>query len=178
MSDNDGKKTLGVRGGARSGSVKQSFSHGRTKNVVVETKRKRVVVPKPGAGGGAGGGKGGQVGGSGGKRPAGISDAEMERRLKALQAAKAREVEEAAKREAEMITTEAKKKTEEYVARRTALAEQKIAQAEADAMDEVRGSAVDMALAAATMIIGDKVKGDTATELFKKSLDEVKTRMN
>ena len=85
---------------------------------------------------------------------------------------------DAAKREAEMITTEAKKKTEEYVARRTALAEQKIAQAEADAMDEVRGSAVDMALAAATMIIGDKVKGDTATELFKKSLDEVKTRMN
>ncbi|MCK5750447.1 MAG: F0F1 ATP synthase subunit B [Oricola sp.] len=85
---------------------------------------------------------------------------------------------DAAKREAEMITTEAKKKTEEYVARRTALAEQKIAQAEADAMDEVRGSAVDMALAAATMIIGDKVKGDTATDLFKKSLDEVKTRMN
>ncbi|OWV41438.1 translation initiation factor IF-2 [Mameliella alba] len=102
MSDNDGKKTLGVRGGgARSGSVKQSFSHGRTKNVVVETKRKRVVVPKPGAGSGAGGGKGGQVGGSGGKRPAGISDAEMGRRLKALQAAKAREAEETAKREAE-----------------------------------------------------------------------------
>ena len=48
MSDNDGKKTLGLRGGA-SGKVKQSFSHGRTKNVVVETKRKRVVVPKPGA---------------------------------------------------------------------------------------------------------------------------------
>ncbi|WP_425072459.1 translation initiation factor IF-2 [Sagittula sp. S175] len=104
MSDNDGKKTLGVRGGGagRSGSVKQSFSHGRTKNVVVETKRKRVVVPKPGAGAAAGatGGKG-PIGGSGGKRPAGISDAEMERRLKALQAAKAREVEEAAQREAE-----------------------------------------------------------------------------
>ena len=50
MSDTDGKKTLGLRGGARSGNVKQSFSHGRTKNVVVETKRKRVVVPKPGAG--------------------------------------------------------------------------------------------------------------------------------
>ncbi len=100
MSDNDGKKTLGVRsGGGRSGSVKQSFSHGRTKNVVVETKRKRVVVPKPGAG--ATGGKAGQVGGSGAKRPAGISDAEMERRLKALQAAKARESEEQAKREAE-----------------------------------------------------------------------------
>ncbi|MBN9885923.1 translation initiation factor IF-2 [Salipiger abyssi] len=101
MSDNDGKKTLGVRGGGpRSGSVKQSFSHGRTKNVVVETKRKRVVVPKPGAGGGKGAG-GSALGGSGGKRPAGISDAEMERRLKALQAAKAREAEEQAQREAE-----------------------------------------------------------------------------
>ena len=85
---------------------------------------------------------------------------------------------EAAKREADMITAEAKQKTEEYVTRRTALAEQKIAQAEADAMDEVRGSAVDMALAAASKIIGDKVKGETATDLFKKSLDEVKTRMN
>ena len=48
MSDSDGKKTLGLRGRGP-GQVKQSFSHGRTKNVVVETKRKRVVVPKPGA---------------------------------------------------------------------------------------------------------------------------------
>ncbi|WP_425100785.1 translation initiation factor IF-2 [Tropicibacter sp. S64] len=100
MSDNDGKKTLGLRGGARSGNVKQSFSHGRTKNVVVETKRKRVVVPKPGATA-AKGASGGAVSATGAKRPAGISDAEMERRLKALQAAKAREVEEAAQREAE-----------------------------------------------------------------------------
>ncbi|APX22472.1 bacterial translation initiation factor 2 (bIF-2) [Salipiger profundus] len=65
----------------------------------METKRKRVVVPKPGAGGGSKGGS--APGGSGGKRPAGISDAEMERRLKALQAAKAREADEQAKREAE-----------------------------------------------------------------------------
>ena len=48
MSDNDGKKTLGVRSGPRASNVKQSFSHGRSKNVVVETKRKRVVVPKAG----------------------------------------------------------------------------------------------------------------------------------
>ncbi|WP_323781493.1 translation initiation factor IF-2 [Thalassovita sp.] len=100
MSDNDGKKTLGVRGGPRSGNVKQSFSHGRTKNVVVETKRKRVVVPKPGAAN-SGAGKSGQTAGDPSRRPAGISDAEMERRMKALQAAKAREVEEAATRVAE-----------------------------------------------------------------------------
>ena len=99
MSDSDGKKTLGLRGGSRSGNVKQSFSHGRTKNVVVETKRKRVVVPKPGTSKSSGGQKSGA--GDPSKRPAGISDAEMERRLKALQAAKAREVEEKAQREAE-----------------------------------------------------------------------------
>ncbi|MFG6517191.1 translation initiation factor IF-2 [Sulfitobacter sp. 1A13496] len=99
MSDSDGKKTLGLRGGARPGNVKQSFSHGRTKNVVVETKRKRVVVPKPGGQKSTGPGAGPI--GDPKKRPAGITDAEMERRLKAVQAAKAREAEEAAQREAE-----------------------------------------------------------------------------
>ncbi|MCW8842945.1 MAG: translation initiation factor IF-2 [Rhodobacteraceae bacterium] len=100
MSDSDGKKTLGLRGsGSRPGNVKQSFSHGRTKNVVVETKRKRVVVPKPGAA--KPGASSAKAGGDPSRRPAGISDAEMDRRLKALQAAKAREVEEAARREAE-----------------------------------------------------------------------------
>ena len=98
MSDTDGKKTLGLRGGARPGNVKQSFSHGRTKNVVVETKRKRVVVPKAGAASSAGAKA---PVGDPSKRPAGISDAEMERRLKAVQAAKAREAEETAAREAE-----------------------------------------------------------------------------
>ncbi len=104
MSDNDGKKTLGVR----PGNVKQSFSHGRTKNVVVETKRKRVVVPKPGAAkpSGAGGGAGGNPS----RRPAGISDAEMERRLKAVRAAKANEAAEAEKRKAEEEAREAARK--------------------------------------------------------------------
>ncbi|GHC50299.1 translation initiation factor IF-2 [Neogemmobacter tilapiae] len=97
MTDTDGKKPLGLGGGApRSGSVKQSFSHGRTHAVVVETKRKRVVVPaKPGQPGGA---TGSGYTGDPSKRPAGISDAEMDRRLAALRAAKAREQEDAAKR--------------------------------------------------------------------------------
>ncbi|SIQ52295.1 bacterial translation initiation factor 2 (bIF-2) [Paracoccus thiocyanatus] len=102
MSDTDGKKPLGL-GGGRSGHVKQSFSHGRTHNVVVETKRKRVVVPGK-AGASAGGGRSGSpsaVSGDPSKRPAGISDAEMERRLAALKAAKAREVEETAQRAAD-----------------------------------------------------------------------------
>ncbi|NRB03918.1 MAG: translation initiation factor IF-2 [Rhodobacteraceae bacterium] len=108
MSDSDGKKTLGLRGGPRSGNVKQSFSHGRTKNVVVETKRKRVVVPKPGAAKTSGAG-GGAAGSGSGRRPAGISDAEMDRRLKAVQAAKAREAEEAAARVAEEKAREAER---------------------------------------------------------------------
>ena len=97
MSDNDGKKTLGVRSGPRASNVKQSFSHGRSKNVVVETKRKRVVVPKAGVtktsiqSSNKDGGK---------DLPSGITDTEMERRLKALQAAKAREADEVAQREA------------------------------------------------------------------------------
>ncbi len=101
MSDNDGKKPLGVRGGPRAGNVKQSFSHGRTKNVVVETKRKRVVVPKPGAGTGAGASGKPSAGSGSNKRPAGVSEAELERRLKALAAAKAREADDTARREAE-----------------------------------------------------------------------------
>ncbi len=44
-------KPLGLRGpgGTETTHVKQSFSHGRTKSVTVELKRKRVVVPKSGA---------------------------------------------------------------------------------------------------------------------------------
>ncbi len=93
MSDNNGKKTLGLRG-ARPGQVKQSFSHGRTKSVVVETKRKRVVVPKPGAAQAAASSTPAPAPSDPSKRPAGISDAELERRMKALAVAKARESEE------------------------------------------------------------------------------------
>ncbi|MEM9582292.1 MAG: translation initiation factor IF-2 [Pseudomonadota bacterium] len=99
MSDSDGKKPLGLKG-ARPGNVKQSFSHGRTKNVVVETKRKRVVVPKPGAAN-APAPNAAPRASDPSKRPAGISDAEMERRMKALQAAKEQEAADAARRAAE-----------------------------------------------------------------------------
>ncbi|AXC48543.1 translation initiation factor IF-2 [Paracoccus suum] len=102
MSDTDGKKPLGLGGGGagRSGQVKQSFSHGRTKTVQVETKRKRVVVPKTGAAAPRPGSVA-AVASDPSKRPAGISEAEMERRLKALQAARAREADEAVQRAAD-----------------------------------------------------------------------------
>ena len=99
MSDSDGKKTLGLRGGPRAGNVKQSFSHGRSKSVVVETKRKRVVVPKSGTAKPLDGAQATEKTAS--ARPSGVTDAEMERRMKALQAAKAREAEEKSERKAE-----------------------------------------------------------------------------
>ncbi len=128
MSDNDGKKPLGVRGaGSRPGNVKQSFSHGRTKNVVVETKRKRVVVPKPGAAG-ATGEPGKPISpGNASRRPAGITDAEMERRMKALSAAKAREHVEVAQRAADE-----KAREEERLRRREEVEAKEREQREAD----------------------------------------------
>ncbi len=119
MSDNDNKsgKPLSLRGGGDRSHVRQSFSHGRTKSVVVETKRKRVVVPKPATASPAPGATAKSKNNAGkaatSKRPAGISDAEMERRLTALKAAKKREEEEAAKRE-----VESRKREEERAERR------------------------------------------------------------
>jgi translation initiation factor IF-2 len=95
MSDQDGKKPLGLSGGAHAGRVNQSFSRGRTKSVVVETKRKRIMAPKPGAQSAA------AINAEGGKRSTSMPDAELERRLRALQNAKAREVEDQERREQE-----------------------------------------------------------------------------
>jgi translation initiation factor IF-2 len=103
MSDQDGKKPLGLSGGARAGTVKQSFARGRTNNVVVETKRKRVSVPKPGAQSAA------AVNAQGGKQTT-TTDSEMDRRLKALQAAKAREAEDTERRAREEQERDAERK--------------------------------------------------------------------
>ncbi|MCA3445812.1 MAG: translation initiation factor IF-2 [Rhodobacter sp.] len=148
MSDTDGKKPLGL-GGPRSGQVKQSFSHGRTKNVVVETKRKRVVVPKPGTAGVPGAAGTASHLGDPSKRPAGISDAEMERRLAALRNAKAREAGEALQRAAEEVAREEERqrKREEIEAKereereRAAAQRQKVEEEErARALAEVKAS--------------------------------------
>lgn len=80
----------------------------------------------------------------------------------------------AATREADMLVAEARQKTEDYVTRRTALAEQKIAQAERDAVAEVRGRAVDIAVEAAGKLLADKVGAGADATLFKSALSEVK----
>ncbi|WP_322988616.1 F0F1 ATP synthase subunit B [Hoeflea sp.] len=84
----------------------------------------------------------------------------------------------AAEKEAALLREEAKVKTEEFVSRRTAMAEQKIRQAEADAINEVRASAVDLAITAAENLIGAKVDSKVSGSLFKSSLEEFKKQLN
>lgn len=85
---------------------------------------------------------------------------------------------EAAKHEASILSEEAHKRTEDYVARRAALAEQKIGQAEREAIAEVRSSAVDLAVEAARKVLGAKVDAKVGADLFKASLAEVKAKLN
>ena len=76
------------------------------------------------------------------------------------------------------MSEEAARKSAEFVQRRTTMAEQKIAQAEAQALAEVKASAVDIAIAAAGRIIADKSSGKAADQLLKQGIDEVKSKLN
>ena len=84
----------------------------------------------------------------------------------------------AAKHEADLLLADAKQKTEDYVARRTAAAEQKIAQAERDAVNEVRARAVDMAVEAARLAISGRSDASLSSRLFDSSLAAVKSKLN
>jgi len=103
--------------------------------------------------------------------------AEYQRKRKEAEK-EAHDIVAAAKREADMILVDAKAKTDEYVARRAAMAEQRIGQAEQDAVNEVRALAVDLAVAAAGKVMADKVDAGKDAELFKSSLQAVKARLN
>src|SRR5438445_9946462 len=83
-----------------------------------------------------------------------------------------------AKAEAERIAVEAKAKMEDFVARRTKTAESKIALAEAQALADVRAAAADAAVAAASTILTQSVKGQIADELLAKGIAEVRAKLN
>jgi F-type H+-transporting ATPase subunit b len=84
----------------------------------------------------------------------------------------------AAEREAAALTEEARQKTEEFVARRNALSEQKIKQAEADAIGAVKAAAIDIAVAAAEKVIAAKADKTTQTALFNDAVEKVQSRLN
>ncbi|MEJ0012243.1 MAG: F0F1 ATP synthase subunit B [Bauldia sp.] len=102
---------------------------------------------------------------------------EYQRKAKAAEA-EAGEIIEQAKREAAALSSEARKRTEEYVASRTKLAEQKIAQAEAQAVQEVRALSAEVAVAAAEKILAARVRGSAGDSLIARSIGDVKSKLN
>jgi F-type H+-transporting ATPase subunit b len=90
----------------------------------------------------------------------------------------AQDIIDGAKADAERIAAEAKSKMEDFVARRTKSAEGKIALAEAQAIADVRSAAANAAIAAASSIMSQSVKGSVAEDLLAKGIAEVREKLN
>jgi F-type H+-transporting ATPase subunit b len=83
-----------------------------------------------------------------------------------------------AAKEAESLAAETRASMQEHFERRTKLAEDKIARAEAQALADVRGAAVDAAVAAAESIIAAKLTPEAAAKLVGTSIDTLKSKLN
>ncbi|SFD06957.1 ATP F0F1 synthase subunit B [Devosia psychrophila] len=83
----------------------------------------------------------------------------------------------AAKEEAVRLTAEAQASLAELVTRRTKAVEDKIAQAEAQAISEVRARSADVAIEAARLVLTDEMgkKGGTVVD---KAIADVSNRLN
>lgn len=90
----------------------------------------------------------------------------------------AQKIVEQAKREGEALRVEAERKAADSVARRIKLAEEKIARAEMTAISEVRGAAVDAAIAASEKILADKASGDIGQRLIADGISDLKSKLN
>ena len=80
--------------------------------------------------------------------------------------------------EAERLAAEGKARMEDFVVRRTKMAETKIAQAEAQALTEVRSAAADAAVAAAEKILSTTAKGKIADDLIARGIADLRKRFN
>lgn len=92
--------------------------------------------------------------------------------------AEAKTIIETANREAESMAAQAKKALAESVERRTKLAQEKIARAEAQAVSEVRATAVDVAVLAAEKIMASKGAGAGGASLVDESIKALKAKLN
>jgi len=90
----------------------------------------------------------------------------------------AKSIIEQAKREAEALAAESNKSLAESLERRSKMAEEKIARAEAQALSEVRSAAVDAALLAAEKIIAGKVSGAAGSGLIDEAIKDLKGKLN
>lgn len=78
-----------------------------------------------------------------------------------------------AQAEAARLAVEAKAKMEEFLARRTKMAETKIAQAETQALADVRAAAAEAAVAAAEIILKQTVRGKVADDLITNGIKDL-----
>ena len=83
-----------------------------------------------------------------------------------------------AKGEAERLAAEAEAKLQEFIARHTKMAQERIAQAEAQAVADVRSAAADAAVAAAGTILGRKVKDKLADDLLSEGIAALRDKFN
>ncbi|MGX1197140.1 F0F1 ATP synthase subunit B [Parvibaculum sp. MBR-TMA-1.3b-4.2] len=83
-----------------------------------------------------------------------------------------------AKVEAEAMAKETRENLNAQVERRTQMAEQKIAQAEVQAMNEVRAVAADVAIEAARRLIAEKVDTSKDAEIIEKSIADLSTKLH
>jgi F-type H+-transporting ATPase subunit b len=83
-----------------------------------------------------------------------------------------------AAKEAEILAAETRRSMKEHFDRRMKLAEDKIARAEQEALREVREAAADAAVAAAQIVIKEKLTPETADKLVKQGIEALKDRLN
>ena len=82
-----------------------------------------------------------------------------------------------AKEEAGRHRAEADEAMKEMVRRQEEQAREKIAQAEAAAIQEVKSMAVDLAMAASEKLLADKLAGDEGSRLIDKSISEIPQKL-
>lgn len=90
----------------------------------------------------------------------------------------AAEIVEEARKSAETYAQETRAAMKDSLERRTRQAEEKIARAEAQAVEEVRGAAVDAAIAAAERILREKASGAAGAAITDESIRNLKGRLN
>jgi F-type H+-transporting ATPase subunit b len=90
----------------------------------------------------------------------------------------AEEIIRLAKQEAQALAAETRTKLEESLERRTRLAEEKIARAEEQAMDDVRAAAIEVAIATAEQIIDKKMTPAASAKLVDESIKGLKGKLN
>jgi F-type H+-transporting ATPase subunit b len=82
-----------------------------------------------------------------------------------------------ARDEAQRLAQEAQEKMADFVRRRTASAEARIAQAEAQASQEVRAAAIEAAIKASERVLRQEVSGQAGASLVTQGLSDVRAKL-